>query len=178
MFDYDGHDPDYASDNTDLLPPELLLAPDSLQNDQYLRDIAAIKRLIVSQTSLMHRAHVEICKLAHVGQKREKIAESVDLTPATVSRVVNSPKGKKLRALLSHLSLMMEGPREAHRRNFLWRIAQRNEITDPRVAISALAELNRMTHQERLLEEGNNGGNGNVVQVVINNEHFPRGALD
>lgn len=176
MQPYDGHDPEFDCAETSLLPPEVLLAPNNPANDEYLRDVEALKRLIVSQTKCLHPAHVEIVKKHHLGKKQVDIAEQVSLTPTTVGRALKAPAAQKLLALLQHLALMMDGPRDAQRRNFLWRIAIANEEKDARVAISAIAEINKMTHQDKQLDAGQLGGN--VVQVVINNEQFPRGALD
>ena len=172
----ESYDLDFATPDLDLLPPESLLAPNSAVNDQYLRDIAALKRLIVTQTLAMPPAHVEICKLRHVGKKTAYIAETVDLTAITVNRTLRSEKGQRLLALMAHLTLLNDGPREGQRRAMLWRIAQKNEDPDPRTAISAISELNRMHFQAETINQG--GITGNVVQIVINNDNFPRGALD
>lgn len=176
MQTYDGHDPEYDCAEISLLPPEALLAPNNPANDDYLRDVAVLKRLIVSQTKCLQPTHVEIVKKYHLGKRKCDIAEEVGLTPVTVGRAIKAPAAQKLFALLQHLALLMDGPRDGQRRNFLWRIAVANETKDARVAIAAIAEINKMTHQDRSLEAGLPAGN--VVQVVINNEQFPRGALD
>jgi hypothetical protein len=175
MQTYDGHDPEYDCAEISLLPPEALLAPNNPANDEYLRDVAALKRMIVSQTKCLQPTHVEICKKFHTGKKKIDIADEVGLTPVTVGRALKAPAAQKLLALLQHLALMMDGPRDGQRRNFLWRIAIRNEEKDPRVAISAIAEINKMTHLEKQLDLGIGD---NVVQIVINNDLLPRGALD
>lgn len=176
MQTYDGHDPEFDCVELSLLPPEALLAPNNPANDAYLRDIEALKRMIVSQTKCLQPTHVEIVKKYHLGKRKGVIAEEVGLTPSTVGRAIKAPAAQKLLGLLHHYALMMDGPRDAQRRNFLWRIAVKNEHTDARVAISAIAEINKMTHQDKQLDAGQLGGN--VVQIVINNEQFPRGALD
>ena len=53
--------------------------------------------------------------------------------------------------------MALDGPQEAQRAHFLWRIALANEKEDPRVAISAVAEINRMSHQRELFNTGNAG---------------------
>ena len=172
-----GHDPFEEGINTDLLPPEYLLDSDSPANDQYLRQIESIKRLIVSQSALLRPTQIEIVKKRHLGKRTKDIAVEVDMSPISVSRNLKEPQAQRLLALLSHLSLMMDGPREAQRKNLLYRIAARNELIDPRVSISAIAEINKMTHQGQVLAKGG-GGPSNVVQIIINNDTFPRGALD
>jgi hypothetical protein len=161
---------------TELLPPEMLLDETHPANDKYLQSIESIKRYIVSHSAGMHYSHVQICKARHVGQSAAQIAEKVDVTPLTVNRALKSPPGEKLLALLHHLSLLMEGPRLQHRNNLLWRIAIKNEDRQPRVTIAALAEMNKSHHQQEALQSGHL--NNNVVQIVINNDMFPRGALD
>lgn len=172
-----GHDPFEEGINTDLLPPEYLLDSDSPANDQYLRQIEDIKRLIVAQSAIMRPTQIEIVKKRHLGKRTKDIAVEVELTPISVSRSMKDPKAQRLLALLSHLSLMMDGPREAQRKNILCRIALRNELIDPRVSISAIAEINKMSHQGQVLAKGGNGPSS-VVQIIINTETFPRGALD
>lgn len=172
-----GHDPFEEGINTDMLPPECLLDSDNPANDQYLRQIEAIKRLIVAQSAIMRPTQIEIVKKRHLGKRTKDIAAEVELTPIAVSRNLKDPKSQRLLALLSHLSLLMDGPREAQRINLLSRIANRNELIDPRVSIAAIAEINKMHHQGNVLAKGGNGPS-NVVQIVINNETFPRGVLD
>lgn len=173
-----GHDPFEEGVDSSLIPPDWLLDADCPANDQYLRQIEALKRLIVSQSALMYPTQISIVKKRHLGKRTRDIAAEVELTPASVNRNLKDPKAQRLLALLSHLSIMMDGPREAQRKDFLWRIARRNEVTDPRVSISAIAEINKMSHQGEVLKRGGNTSGGNTVQIVINNETFPRGALD
>jgi len=165
-------------EETKLLPPEALLIPNHPANDDYLRDVAMLKRLIVTSSNKMTPKHVEMVKKYHLGKRKVDIATEMNVTAATVGRATTSENGKKLLALLKHLALLIEGPRDGQRRHFLWRIALANELKDPRVAISAVAEINKMTHQDKALELGGNSLGGNVVQIVINNDNFPRGALD
>lgn len=161
---------------TELLPPELLLDQTHPANDRYLQSIESIKRYIVSLSATMRYTHVQICKARHLGKTTAQIAEQVELTTFTVGRALKSPPGQKLSALLLHLSLLMEGPRLAHRNHMLWRIAIKNEDRQPRVSIAAIAEMNRSNHQQEALNSAHL--NNNVVQIVINNDMFPRGALD
>lgn len=172
-----GHDPFEEGINTDFLPPECLLDSDNPANDQYLRQIEALKRLIVAQSALLRPTQIEIVKRRHLGKRTKDIADEVEMSPVSVSRNLKDPKAQRLLALLSHLSLMMDGPREAQRINLLSRIANRNELIDPRVSIAAISEINKMNHQGKVLANGG-GGASNVVQIIINNETFPRGALD
>lgn len=163
---------------SELLPPEALLDSNNPANDNYLREIAMLKRLIVSESKKLKPKHVEMVKKHHLNKTNVLIAEELGVAAGTVGKALKQKPALKLLALLRHLALMMDGPREGQRRNFLWRIAMRNELEDPRTAIAAVAEINKMTHQDKQLELGSAGLGGNVVQVVINNEQFPRGILD
>lgn len=171
----DNHAPELYHE---YLPPELILDPDHPATDPYLQSIELIKRSIISHSSLMHNSHVEIVKQVHLGRRTTAIAESMGLTPTTISRAKGSDDGKRLLSLLRHLSMALEGPMELQRKHYLWRVAKRNEITDPRVGIAAIAEINRMTHQEKTIENTAKGGSSGVVQIMINNNLLPRGDLD
>ena len=45
-----------------------------------------------------------------------------------------------------------------------------------RIAIAALAELNKMEHNEKLLQHSTTGNQ--PIEIVINNQTLPRGPLD
>ena len=155
----------------ELLPPELLLDSNHPVNDQYIKDISNLKRMIVSHTIQMHPKTVEMCKLAHTGLAYTEIAEKLKRTPLTVSKHVRSEKGQRLLALLSHLKMGIDGPNEAQRINMLWRIARENEDAQSRTSIAAIAEINRMTIALEPIAPAQ-------TTIVINQTLFPKGALD
>jgi len=158
------------------LPAELLLDPAHPANDVYLRGIQRTKDLIVNLSLKMYAHHVAVVKMRHKGATHAAIAEAMGLSDGTVSRVVNSEKGRKLRALLAHLALSIDGPAEAQRRAMLTRIAQKNEDTDPRVTISAVAEVNKMAQQAVIIETASGGGTS--INITINNDLMPKTVLD
>lgn len=162
---------------TEYMPPEIVLNPHHPATDPYLKDIEQLKQEIVNQSACLRPKHVQIVKLAHKNKKTKEIAETVSVGMETVRRVLRQTEARCLLALLRHLTLALEGPITAQRRHMLWRIAQRNEIEDPRVAISALAELNKVEHQDRQLERGLSGNVNGQLEIVIHN-HLGRGPLD
>ena len=155
----------------ELLPPELLLDSNHPANDQYIKDISNVKRMIVSHSQSMHPKVVEMCKLAHVGLAHTEIAKKLGRTPGTVGRHVNSDKGQRLLALLSHLKMGIAGPNEAQRINMLWRISKENEESQPKTSISAIAEINRMTITDVNITP-------TQTTIIVNQTMFPKGDLD
>ena len=160
----------------EYLPPEIIIDENHPAGDEYMRNIESIKQRIVSACAVMTSTHIESIKLQHIGKSTADIADRLDINTNTVRRIAKTPKGLRLSALLKHLSLAIDGPREAHRKHVLWRIAIKSEEKDPRVAIAAIAEINKMTHQKEALEAGQLGGQ--KLEIIINNEQFPRGVLD
>jgi len=155
----------------ELLPPELLLDSNHPANDQYIKDISNLKRMIVSHSQSMHPKTVQMCKLAHVGLAHTEIAKKLKCANGTVGKHVNSDKGQRLLALLSHLKMGIQGPNEAQRINMLWRISRENEESQPKTSISAIAEINRMTITDVSIAP-------QQTTIIVNQTMFPKGDLD
>ena len=85
---------------SELLPPDVLLDPNNPANDDYLREIAMLKRLIVSESKKLRPKHVEMVKKHHLNKTNVLIAEELDVTPNTVSKALRKPEALKLLALL------------------------------------------------------------------------------
>ena len=160
----------------DRLPPEMLLDPSHPANDSYLQGLQKIKDTIVRHSGYMRPDHVKVVKMRHQGLATADIAENVNLTPNTIRRIASTPKAQTLAALLQHLSLAIDGTHEAQRRNFLWDIAIDNKKQDPRVAISAVGEINKMVAQDKAIELG--GIAGGTINITINADLMPRTVLD
>jgi len=156
--------------------PEALLDEDNPANDPYFRSLRDVQRAMVAQQAAMRANHVEMCKLKHRGMGNTKIAEQLNVTPTTVSNVTCGERGAVLLELLRVYEALIDGPNIAQRQHMLWRIASRNEERDPRVTLSAVGELNRMTGASGAATTP--GGQGQVINIQINQELFPRGALD
>ena len=164
--------------DTDMLPPELLLDTTHPSNDQYVKDSQSIRRLITSISAKLPAKTIQICKLVHQGTPNQEIARRLSLTPTTISKHKNAPDSKKLLAAMSYYASHTAGPHLGLRINMLWRIAQKNEIPNPRVAISALSEINKVEIAFKQMTSDTTNGNGNQPLVVINQTALPRTTLD
>lgn len=142
-------------------------------NQQYMSDLAQIRRAIVSVTVNMTPWHVEAVKSRLVGNTNEEIAIQHKVTPQSVSRALSGDKAKELKALLQHYQVSIDGPAEAQRRRMLWEIAVDNQDVEPRVAIASLTELNKMAGT---YNAGDNAGK--EIKITINNQILPKGELD
>jgi len=162
----------------DDIPVECLL-DDHPMNDDYLRGIEKLKRAIIQRSDTMRPAQIKAVKLRHQGYTNIVIAEKLGKKPANISSLLSNPRCKELLALLRYLALALEGPADAQRRAMLWRIAEANEQDDPRCAISAIAELNRMHHNDRQLEALLTSGVGsNRIEIVVSSPALARTTLD
>ena len=139
-----------------------------------MQKLCSTQRSIMALTRTMRVRHVQIIKLVLKGETNIAIAKATGLSPPSISKVKNSPKGKRLLALLTHYAQATDGANEAQRRNMLWRVAVDNEQTKPSVAISAITELNRMTG----VGQPESAATGQAPVVVINQQLLPKGALD
>lgn len=162
----------------DAIPVECLLDDHPL-NDDYLRGIENLKRAIIRRSDTMRPHQVAAVKLRHQGYNNQAIAEKLGKKPASISSLLSNDRCKELLALLRYLSLALDGPADAQRRAMLWRIAEASEEDDPRCAISAIAELNRMHHNERQLQALLTQGVGsNRIEIVVSSPALARTTLD
>jgi hypothetical protein len=146
------------------------------QNDEFNRNIEQVKRVIMAHQRGMTPKHVQMVKYYFAGTTQVQIAEQVSSSPNTVGRVINSDRGQRLVQLLHYMAEAIAGPSIAQRKAMLSRIAQRAEQKDPKTAIVAIAELNKMGVTEFTQENDDNGPQ--QVNITINNNHFPRTELD
>ena len=170
---------DHQMLNHELLPPEALLDDQHPANDAYLRSLEHHQRMIVSLSKQMKPKHVIMIKRRHTGEQVALIAQALNTTPTTVSKVCNSELGLRLRTMLQFYQLGIEGPNAAQKKNMLWRIARDSEQDQPKTAIQALAELNRMdtTDFERQ-NPINDPANQQPQVVIINQALLPKTELD
>jgi hypothetical protein len=160
----------------ELLPPDYLLDADHPANDAYIQKNRQIERQIIQQSKLLRANHVQMVKLQHSGLTGVDIAERLGKSQQTVYRVLNSPDAKRLLSLLGHYQVSIEGPNLAQRKNMMWRIAQANQDSDPRVTIAATETLNKM--DEQLIKRQNENSGNQPINLIINQNTFPKGALD
>jgi|LWDU01.1.fsa_nt_gi transposase len=154
------------------IPVELLADPSHPSNEEFYQSLNAIRRAIVHQSTVMRQIEVQAVKLHMTGMPATKIAEKIDVAPQSVYKYLKKPEATRLRALLTHMQQLQDGPTEEHRKNLLYRIAQENQAQRPSVAVSAIQEINRMsgTYEPKMA-----GGN---LNITINSEILPRGSLD
>lgn len=161
----------------ELLDPDMLLDEHHPANDVYMQGMELTQKRIVEQSKRMKPKHVEVVKLRHTGMTNVEIAEKLDYTPQTVGTINHRDDAKRLHALLCYYQQAIDGPNQAQRRNMLWRMAIDCEEERPTVAKECIAELNRMDDSDNKLDMLKQG-NDNTVNIIINNETLPRGALD
>ena len=153
-------------------------------NDQYIKGVEHVQRQLVHATRSLRPKQVEILKTIFAGANFTQTAKKHGTTAVTVSRLVKSPNGERLLSLLQYHLKLLEGPQEAQRRAMLWRIAQREEINNPKTSIVAMGELNKMHNFEKQLtqdkEVGKAGGSTQAPTVIVNIDQklMPRGKLD
>lgn len=181
--DIEAHDTSASTDmdctiDLEHVPVDCLL-DDHPASDNYLIQIERLKRAIVRHSDTLRPNQVRACKLRHQGYSNVAIAEKLNKKPNAISALLSNPKCKQLLTLLGYLALALEGPREGQRRAMLWRIAVANEEDDPRCAISALAELNRMhVHRENLNAAMTAGVGANRIEIIVTSPALARTTLD
>lgn len=161
----------------ELIDPEFLLDDYHPANDRFLLQQELIQKKIMAQSACMSPQHVQAVKYHVTGMSNTDIAEKLNLHPSTISQAIKGEKGKRLAALLHFYQAGIEGPNKAQRKNLLWRMAVKNEDERPTVAKECVAELNKMDKLEHDIEFGKQGNN-NQVNIFINQEQLPKGALD
>jgi hypothetical protein len=152
------------------------MIPDTLRadgyyagNDEFVQREFELKKEIADYAKEFEPWQVEVARRYANGEPFTAIAQSLKKSPTTVSKAVKEPALEKLVHFFLHLRIYQDGPNDLLRRNMLWRIAVKNETTDPKEATKALAELNRMA-------QGNRGGGG--FNIVINGVNLQKGPLD
>lgn len=156
----------------EFLEDEVFLDEYHPDNQDYLKDLKQIKRLIVQQSMTMKPWHVEATKLKNQGLTHKEIAEKVQKSVGGVQDMLKTPQSMKLRQMLQYHQVALDGPNEAHRKRMLWEIALDNQEAEPKTSISALVEMNRMDGTY------DNDAKNKDIKIVINNQLFPKGALD
>lgn len=157
--------------------PEFIEDPDIITpaSDPYLEQVREVKRYIVAIAQTMTPYQVTAVKMLYQGKTKVEVAETLGKAYATILRATNSEKAKQLRNALEVLGALETGASTAQRKNILWRIAHRNELSRPSLTISAVAELNKMDNIE--LQHAATTS-GNTINIQINADLFPKGNLD
>jgi len=155
--------------------PELEANPYHPSNDQFEKDNEQLKRLITAQQRKLSPRNVQIVKAHFKGIKGTQIADEFGLHPNTIGKVINHPDSQRLIRLLHHFQASIDGPSIALRKAMLHRIAVDTIKEQPKTAIAAIAESNKMDVNQHNIE---NDGFGTVHSITINQNFFPKTDLD
>ncbi len=155
------------------LPPECLLDQFHPQNHQFYQDLNHIKRQILATGNRLKPYQREAVRLHRTGMNHTDIGKKLDISAPTVGKWIQLPEALRLKALMDHFQMLNDGPNAEHRKNILYRIAIDNTQKKPRVTIAAIQEINKMSGSY-----APEGQQGNVVNISINGELLPKGALD
>ena len=172
-FDDDGHPMPITED--DLDDSEYNPA-----NDAYLAMTQHLQGRLMVCAKQLRPSHLAIAKLADAGLKNKDIAERVRLAPESVCNILKKPLVREVRELMTKYSMLVAGSTQAMRDAMLYRIAVRNEISDPKVAISAIAEMNKLVHNERVhqLNQKQGGTSQQTIIVQLGDPRLKPSALD
>jgi predicted transcriptional regulator len=140
-------------------------------NSEFHKQSDAIKNSMVDLQMEMSNRDVQAVKLASKGLIQKQIADEIGVCSITVSKLMKQEKSIELLSLIRHLSALHEGPTAEHRKRVLWEITVENKLGEPKTAISAIAEMNKMDGIGKEKADTN-------INIQINADMFPRGALD
>jgi len=153
----------------ELIPTALSVNDYYVLNDQFVQDEIAAKKEIAKYALTLEPWEVLLAKRVSEGANLDKVAKEVGKRRVDVAARAKHPSVERLVHQYLALRAHQDGPNELLRRNMLWRIAVKNETTDPKESIKAIAELNRMA-QARKAPTG--------FKIVINGVSLEPGALD
>jgi len=91
---------------------------------------------------------------------------------------VEVTKVVKLASLISSLFLLRSGVTKKQRSNMLWRIAVRNEIKRPDLAIAAVSTINKMFGDNTPVRVDGSGGGGGGLTIIVQNQALANSPLD
>lgn len=174
MNDLDRYADELIDDGTNL-PPELLLDKYHPHNDRYFQELKLVRMRIASQKALMKPKAAAAVYLFLSGSNYREIGDKLNIGPTTTSKYIQSTEGKRLASLINHHQQQIDGPNADQRKGILYRIVVDNERDDPNTAISAVKEINKMSGS---YETPGSGSQGNTINIQINADLMPKGALD
>ena len=167
---------DLALYDPSSLPPEVAVDQYHPMGDEFMRHLLGLQRAITTVSARLKPRQVAAAKLFHKGKTKVAIAEELGVHQMTIGKWFKLPDMHQLLTLLQHYAATLDGPREEQRRHLLWRVAVDNRDSDPRTAIAAVAEINRMDMNTHTRATG--AGGPTTVNVVINQDQLPRTSLD
>jgi len=145
-------------------------------NDEHNRRQENVRQAIYAHQKMMAPKHVQVARQYFAGVKGVTIAENLNISPNTVSKMLHRDDTQKLLGMLNYYQAAKDGMSIEHRRAILNRIAVRNEEEQPKVAMLAISEMNKMDVNAHNAEIGKGGPT--QVSIIINQSHMPKTVLD
>ena len=161
-------------DPDDQLPSELLLDEYHPRADEYLVARREVEAKVFAFGRQMKPSHRELCRLIRTTMTPKEVAKKLERSTRTIYKWCKRPDVIRMVSLLDYQAQQIDGTTAEHRKAVLHRIMMDNEQPKPNIAIQAIQEINKMSGA--YVEQGGNAGN--VVNIQINGELLPRGALD
>lgn len=127
-----------------VLPIELATDKYHPNNSDFMKQVRMSKNLIVSQSAACHPMHVMIVKGHFAGRTHAQVGLDNNRTPVTVAKTLKRPECQQLLLQLQHHAALWDGPSLNMRNRALSEIYIDNQADDPRTAIAAIAEMNKM----------------------------------
>lgn len=153
------------------LPDPLATDDYYVLNDHFLIKEMEVRNLIADAVLELDPWESEFARRYANGETINALYKAFNKTQKTLKQVTEKPHFLQVVHLWQHLKILQDGPNELLRKQMLWRIAKDNEKTDPKEATKALVAINAMENEKR-------GIGSNKIEIIINNEMMPRGALD
>ena len=156
---------------TEYIAPELALDEYNPENQEFHLKSRRFKQLIVLQQAKCRPHHIEVAKQHHRGVRSGEIANSLKLMPSTISNILRRPEVKHLIDLLRLYGGHMSGPTMDHKRHILWEIVIDNKEADPKTAMQAIDQMNKMdgVYTQKIDHE---------VRITIDDGQFKHTQLD
>jgi hypothetical protein len=153
------------------LPIELEVDKYHPDNYGFMKQVRRVEDMMVVQSNLCRTQDVPLIKSHFMGKTTKEIAKLHRKSGEVVRSALKRPESLRLLRIMRHHAALWEGPTIEMRVRGLTEIWVDNQQDDPRVAISAIAEMNKMqgVGKEKFDPD---------INITINANMFPKGALD
>ena len=141
-------DPDLLATLLDIDEPNPIEDHLDLNNPDHRRYREIVLQAQRDMAKLLNKMPAKVRKIAvelTFDLSIAKTAERTESSPQTIKKYAELPEVKRYLTLARQRNQMMAAPTIADRLNMAWRIAQRNEVTDPKVSLSAIDLINKAT---------------------------------
>ena len=154
--------------------------PDELSplNDKFHQDKRWIEKSLKAAAARLSPIQRETARLYQMGQKTVKIAETLQIAPQTVRKHLKLDKTQEYMLIAQQYHSLLSGFTYKHKEAMLQRIAMREEIGRPSIAIAAIQTSNNMQEAIAAREDRLKGVGTGTTTIIINPETMPQTALD